>query len=158
MRVILKYIWVILLFFVFGVLCLQIYKTKKTQKRYSELISDFENRDTFELTMVSFYNKFIEKFSLEHNQNISRQSVIEFFTYNNYCYVQEIYCKDDFLMTLMKKKQMSVKYDSALELIDCHYYFLFYKGRFVGTIDIWTPDGDSHLDWYLLNHEVFAYE
>ena len=108
--------------------------------------------------MVSFFNKLLEKLSIEHNKHISKQQILDFFTYENYCYLKEVKSNDDFLLQLIKEKEYSIEFDSTLELEDCSYYFLFFKDDFVGTVDIWSSSGNCHLDWYLRNHELFRYE
>ena len=156
-----KYLWITLFFIVCSLFLYQIYKTNTMRKEYLKLISNqevIEENYNYNLTMVSFFNKLIEKLSIEHNKHISKQQILDFFTYENYCYLKEVKSNDDFLLKLIKEKDYSIDFDSVLELEDCSYYFLFFKDDFVGTIDIWSSNGNCHLDWYLRNHELFRYE
>ena len=156
-----KYLWITLFFIVCSLFLYQTYKTNIMRKEYLKLISNqevIEDNYNYNLTMVSFFNKLIEKLSIEHNKHISKQQILDFFTYENYCYLKEAKSNDDFLLQLIKEKEYSIEFDSALELEDCSYYFLFFKDDFVGTIDIWSSSGNCHLDWYLRNHELFRYE
>ena len=156
-----KYLWITLFFIVCSLFLYQTYKTNTMRKEYLKLISNqevIEDNYNYNLTMVSFFNKLIEKLSIEHNKHISKQQILDFFTYENYCYLKEVKSNDDFLLQLIKEKEYSIEFDSALELEDCSYYFLFFKDDFVGTIDIWSSSGNCHLDWYLRNHELFRYE
>lgn len=156
-----KYLWITLFFIVCSLFFYQTYKTNIIRKEYLKLISNqevIEENYNYNLTMVSFFNKLLEKLSIEHNKHISKQQILDFFTYENYCYLKEVKSNDDFLLQLIKEKEYSIEFDSVLELEDCSYYFLFFKDDFVGTVDIWSSSGNCHLDWYLRNHELFRYE
>ena len=156
-----KYLWITLFFIVCSLFFYQTYKTNVMHKECLKLISNqevIEENYNNNLTMVSFFNKLIEKLSIEHNKHISKQQILDFFTYEKYCYLKEVKSNDDFLLELINGKEYSIEFDSALELTDCSYYFLFFKDDFVGTIDIWSSCGNCHLDWYLRNHELFRYE
>ncbi len=156
-----KYLWPTLFGIAFVLLCFQIYQTNVKCRECSNLISNTEiikANYNYELSMVSFFNRMFEKLYLEHNKHISKQSILEFFTYNDFCYLQETSPNDSELLQLLKEKECSIEYDSALELIDCGYYFLFKENDFVGSVDVWSPGGDCHLDWYLRNHVLFREE
>ena len=71
-------------------------------------IQVIEENYNYNLNMVSFFNKLLEKLSIEHNKHISKQQILDFFTYENYCYLKEVKSNDDFLLQLIKEKEYSI--------------------------------------------------
>lgn len=156
-----KFIWPTLFWIAFVLLCCQIYQTNVMRKECSKLISNteiIEANYNYQLSVVSFFNKLFEKLYLEHNMHIHKQAMLYLFTFNNFCYLKETSPNDSDLLQLLKEKEYSIEYDYALVLIDCGYYFLFKEDDFIGSIDVWSLNGNWHLDWYLRNHMLFRYE
>lgn len=155
---VMKYIWKFSTFLFVFLFIVQVIQTNKITKQYTDLKKVVDNADykcSIDLETLCLYNRLVERLCIERN-NVTRQSVVDFFTYNNFCYVTNIEHNNPVLLDLCDND--SVFFDSALELIDCQIYFLFNQDKYIGTIDAWTTNCNPHLDWYIRNHSLFRFE